>query len=197
MGEIITRESDVEWLLGALEAILFAMGDSVSLKRLSLALGEEEERVLGLLAELAQRYEEKDRGLRLLTLEGSYQLCTKKEYYEQLIRIAVEPKKPALTDVLMETLSIIAYRQPVTKQEIEKIRGVKSDHAVNKLIEWGLVKELGRLDAPGRPILLGTTEEFLRSFGVEAVEDLPVVDPVKMEDFKAEAESEASKVEQS
>ena len=197
MGDMIIKESDGEWLLGALEAILFAMGDSVSLKRLSLALGEEEERVQGLLEELSRRYENSDRGLRLLCLEGNYQLCTKKEYYEQLIRIAVEPKKPALTDVLMETLSIIAYRQPVTKLEIEKIRGVKSDHAVNKLIEWGLVKELGRLDAPGRPILLGTTEEFLRSFGVEAVEDLPVVDPVKMEDFKAEAESEAAKVEQS
>lgn len=185
-----------ERLLGAVEAILFAMGDSVSLHRLARAIGQDEERTLGLVEELSRRYEAADRGLRILNLEGSFQLCTKKEFYKELIQIAVEPKKPVLTEVLLETLSIIAYRQPVTKVEIEKIRGVKSDHAVNKLVEWGLVKELGRLDAPGRPLLFGTTEEFLRSFGVEAVEDLPVVDPVKMEDFKAEAESEAAKVEQ-
>ena len=82
-------------------------------------------------------------------------------------------KKPVLTDVMLETLSIIAYKQPVTRAEIEKIRGVKSDFAVNKLMEYDLVRELGRLDAPGRPILLGTTEEFLRSFGVRNLEELP------------------------
>ena len=98
--------------------------------------------------------------------------------------------KPVLTDVMLETLSIIAYKQPVTKVEIEKIRGVKCDHAVNKLVEYNLVKELGRLDAPGKPILFGTTEEFLRAFGVQGLEDLPIPDPVKIEDFKAEAEEE-------
>ena len=86
--------------------------------------------------------------------------------------------------------SIIAYKQPVTKAEIEKIRGVKCDHAINKLVEYSLVRELGRLDAPGRPILLGTTEEFLRCFGVQDLESLPVPDPVQIEDFKAEAEEE-------
>ena len=102
----------------------------------------------------------------------------------------MQPKKVVLSDVMLETLSIIAYKQPVTKLEIEKIRGVKCDHAVNKLMEYGLVTELGRLDAPGRPILLGTTEEFLRCFGVENLDELPVMNPVKMEDFKAEAEEE-------
>ena len=117
-------------------------------------------------------------------------MCSKKEYYECLIRLAMHPKKPALTDVMLETLSIIAYKQPVTKAEIEKIRGVKCDHAINKLVEYELVKELGRLDAPGRPILFGTTEEFLRCFGVHGLEELPSVDPVRLEDFKAEAEEE-------
>lgn len=88
----------------------------------------------------------------------------KKEYYDYLIRIARQPKRYVLTDVMLETLSIIAYRQPVTKLEIEKIRGVKSDHAVNKLVEYGLVEEVGRMDAPGRPILFGTTEEFSSAF---------------------------------
>ena len=90
----------------------------------------------------------------------------------------------------LETLSIIAYKQPVTRIEIEKIRGVKSDHAVNKLIEYNLVKELGRLDAPGRPLLFGTTEEFLRHFGVQSLDQLPVINPMKVEDFKTEAEEE-------
>ena len=135
-------------------------------------------------------YQEEERGIQIIELENSFQLCTKKEYYDSLIRIAAQPKKPTLTDVMLETLSIIAYKQPVTKAEIEKIRGVKCDHAINKLVEYNLVQELGRLDAPGRPILFGTTEEFLRNFGVQSTEDLPTISPVKMEDFKAEAEEE-------
>ena len=139
---------------------------------------------------MMDRYQEENRGIQIIELENSFQMCTKKEYYEYLINIALHPQKPALSDVMLETLSIIAYKQPVTKVEIEKIRGVKSDHAVNKLVEYNLVKELGRLDAPGRPILFGTTEEFLRTFGVQGLEELPSVDPVKMADFKAEAEEE-------
>ena len=114
----------------------------------------------------------------------------KPELYEYLIRMAKQPRKQVLTDVLLETLSIIAYKQPVTKQEIDKIRGVKSDHAVNKLVEYNLVQELGRLDAPGRPIVFGTTEEFLRNFGVDSTDNLPEISPVKMEDFRAEVEEE-------
>jgi len=117
-------------------------------------------------------------------------MCTKQEYYDYLVNIAMQPKKAVLTDVMMETLSIIAYKQPVTKQEIDKIRGVKSDHAVNKLVEYNLVQELGRLDAPGRPIVFGTTEEFLRNFGVDSTDNLPEISPVKMEDFRAEVEEE-------
>ena len=117
-------------------------------------------------------------------------MCTRKKYSEYLINIALHPQKPVLTEVMLETLSIIAYKQPVTKAELEKIRGVKCDHAVNKLVEYNLVRELGRLDAPGKPILFGTTEEFLRSFGVQDLDELPMPDPVKVEDFKAEAEEE-------
>ena len=104
--------------------------------------------------------------------------------------MAKQPRKAVLSDVVMETLSIIAYKQPITKLEIEKIRGVKCDHAVNKLVEYNLVKELGRLDAPGRPLLFGTTEDFLRHFGIHSLEDLPSMNPVQIEDFKAEAEEE-------
>lgn len=99
---------------------------------------------------MMDRYQEENRGIQIIELENSFQMCTKKEYYQYLINIALHPQKPALSDVMLETLSIIAYKQPVTKAEIEKIRGVKCDHAINKLVEYSLVRELGRLDAPGR-----------------------------------------------
>ncbi len=118
------------------------------------------------------------------------QLCTKGEYYEYLIKIAKTPKKFVLTDTLLETLSIIAYKQPITRLEIEKVRGVSCDHAVNRLLEFDLITEVGRLDAPGRPLLFGTTEQFLRSFGVKSLEDLPELNPVQIEEFKLQAESE-------
>ena len=136
------------------------------------------------------KYESEDRGIRVIELQDAFQMCTKKETYEYLIRVAKQPKKYVLTDVLLETLSIIAYKQPVTKLEVEKIRGVKSDHAVNKLVEYNLVCECGRLDAPGKPILFGTTEEFLRRFSVQSVDDLPSLNAEQMESFKEEAEEE-------
>ena len=174
----------------AIEAILFAMGNSVELSTIAEALSLDKAAVRQLINEMIERYKQEDRGIQIIELEDSYQLCTKKEYYEYLIKIALHPKKPVLTDIMLETLSIIAYKQPVTRSEIEKIRGVKSDFAVNKLLEYELIKELGRLDAPGRPILFGTTEEFLRCFGVRTLEELPDLDPVQLEDFKAEAEQE-------
>ena len=140
--------------------------------------------------QMMDKYAKKDRGIRILELENSFQLCTKKEMYEYLIRIAKQPKKYVLTDVLLETLSIIAYKQPVTKLEVEKIRGVKSDHAVNKLVEYNLVCEVGRMEAPGRPLLFGTTEEFLRRFSIQSVEELPTMNPEQVETLKTEAEEE-------
>lgn len=177
-------------LLGAVEAILFAMGESVSLSKISSAIGKDETEAKRLLEELKKQYQKKERGIQLIELEDSYQLCTKPELYDYLIQVAKQPKKHVLTDVLLETLAIVAYKQPVTKIEIEKIRGVKSDHAVNKLVEYDLVCEVGRLDAPGKPLLFGTTEEFLRRFGVQSVEELPSIAPEQLEDFKEEAERE-------
>ena len=174
----------------AIEAILFAMGESVEIDRICRALDltvRETEEAAGRLME---RYDRERRGVQIIRLENSYQMCTRKDFFPQLIRIATIPRKITLTDVLLETLSIIAYKQPVTKMEIEKIRGVKSDHAVNKLVEYDLVMELGRMDAPGRPILFGTTEEFLRHFGIGSLEELPVPDPGKRADFQAQAEKE-------
>ena len=180
----------MEKLEAAIEAILFSAGDSVETGRIAKAIGQDKTTTEKIIRNMMLKYNARDRGIKILELDGAFQLCTKQEYYEYLVEIALQPKKAVLTDVMLETLSLIAYKHPVTKQEIEKIRGVKCDHAINKLVEYNLVQELGRLDAPGRPILFGTTEEFLRNFGVQSTEDLPTISPVKMEDFKAEAEEE-------
>lgn len=185
-------EPSVETLRAEIEAILFSLGESVDIAVIADAVGLSRAETEKVLKDMQQRYEAADRGIRLIRLEDRYQLSTKKELYPTLIKVVRQPQKTTLTDVLMETLSIVAYRQPVTRTEIEKIRGVKCDHAINKLVEYNLIQEVGRLDAPGRPILFGTTEEFLRHFGTDSVDDLPVMNPVKAEDFKAEAEEEVN-----
>ena len=181
---------EIKKLEAAIEAVLFTMGESVELSQIAGAIQQDKETTRKIIHNMMDRYQAEERGIQIIELEQSYQMCTKKEYYECLIRLALHPKKPALTDVMLETLSIIAYKQPVTKAEIEKIRGVKCDHAVNKLVEYNLVRELGRLDAPGRPILFGTTEEFLRRFSIQSIEDLPSMQPEQVETFKEEAEEE-------
>ena len=173
-----------------LEAILFTMGDSVEIDRLAEVIEEDRQTTEDILKEMDQEYRKEEKGIRLTTLDNSVQLCTKGELYEYLVKIATTPKKNTLTDTLLETLSIVAYKQPVTRLEIEKVRGVSCDHAVNKLLEYDLITEVGRLDAPGRPLLFGTTEQFLRSFGVKSLDDLPELNPVQIEEFILQAESE-------
>ena len=183
---------EINRLEGIIESILFTMGDSVELSKIALAIGHDEDttrRIIHCMMDKINGAEE--RGVKIIELEDSFQMCTKTEMYEYLIRIAKQPKRYALTDVQLETLSIIAYKQPITKAEIEKIRGVSCDHAVSKLVEYNLVNEVGRLDAPGRPMLFGTTEEFLRSFGVHSIDELPVLNEDQVEEFKHQAEQEA------
>ena len=172
------------------EAILFTMGESVELEKIAAALELDKKETKKIIENLMKEYEKPSIGMKIIELDGAYQMCTKSEMYEYLIRIAKQPKKHVLTDVLLETLSIIAYKQPITKVEIEKIRGVSCEHAINKLLDYGLIQEAGRLDAPGRPILFGTTEEFLRCFDVQSVEELPDMNPDKIEELKQEAEEE-------
>lgn len=182
---------EIKKIEGIIEAILFTMGDSVEIEKIAMAIEHDVDTTRKIIHQMMDKYERKDRGIRIIELGDSFQLCTKKETYEYLIRVAKQPKRYVLSDVMLETLSIIAYKQPVTRIEIEKIRGVKSDHAVNKLVEYGLVCEVGRLDAPGKPILFGTTEEFLRRFSVQSLDDLPSLNPEQMQSFKEEAEEEA------
>lgn len=173
-----------------IEAVLFTMGESVEISRLAELIEEDVRTTKSILKDMAEKYEEEDRGIVLTQFDSAVQLCTKAEMYEYLIKIAKTPKKMTLTDAVLETLSIIAYKQPVTRVEIERVRGVSCDHAINKLLEYDLITELGRLDAPGRPLLFGTTEQFLRCFGVKSIEELPELNPVQVEEFKQQAEAE-------
>lgn len=172
------------------EAVLFTMGKSVETRELAAAIQCTEEEAEAAAERLKERYDAEQRGMQIIRLEKSWQMCTRKDYYEALIRVAKAPRKQTLSGVVLETLSIIAYRQPVTKAEISKIRGVSSDHAVSRLVEYGLVYEAGRLDAPGRPALFATTEEFLRRFGVDSRKDLPVVTPDQEAEIAEEVEKE-------
>jgi len=173
-----------------IEAILFTMGEAVEISKLCTALDTDKKTVKEVVNELKEEYEAKDGGMKIIEIEDSYQMCTKEFAYEYLIKIVSIPKSYRLTDIQLETLSIIAYKQPITKIEVEKIRGVTSDHAINRLIEAGLIEEKGRLATPGRPIILGTTEEFLRRFGLTSCDELPNIQADQVETFKIEAEEE-------
>ena len=173
-----------------IEAVLFTMGETVEISKLAEVIEEDVRTTKAILQELNEEYAKEDRGIVLAQFDSAVQLCTKADMYEYLIKIAKSPRKMVLTDTVLETLSIIAYKQPVTRLEIERVRGVSCDHAINKLLEYDLITELGRLDAPGRPLLFGTTEQFLRSFGVKSLDELPELNPIQLEEFKQQAEKE-------
>ena len=160
-----------------IEGILFASGDSVSVKRLSEVLDMSEGKIKKILDEMTEEYAKNDeRGIHIIRLEDSYQLCTKREYYDYIHLLKERNRRSALTNAGLEVLSVVAYNQPVTRSAIEFIRGVNSDGPLNNLVAAGLVREMGRLDAPGRPILFGTTEEFLRCFNLSSLSELPDAD---------------------
>ena len=159
-------------LKGNLEALLFVNGDPLSLKRIAEILEVDQENVKLLLAQLIQDMNQQERGLTIIEVAGGYQLCTKPHlagFLEKLVQI----KENKLSIPALETLSIIAFKQPITKQEIEAIRGVRVDKVLANLLERNLIKELGRKAAIGRPIIYGTTEVFLKCFGLKSLEDLP------------------------
>ena len=174
------------------EALLFSLGRSVSVEEIAICLNMGKEGAILAAERLRARYEERQEGLLIKKLEDRYQMVSHPKTYEGLIRVVKTPRKPVLSDVALETLSIIAYCQPITKVEIERIRGVKSDHAVNRLVEYGLIEEVGRLDAPGRPMLFATTEEFLNRFGVDSLKELPGL-PEDMEKLLKEEVTEELK----
>ena len=188
--EFIELSMDFSRLQSVVESILFTLGTAVEVKRLAEAAGVKEKEILAAADALEEKYRSPGSGVMLLRLENSLQLCTKTENYEYLVRIASAPRTYKMSDTVLETLSIIAYKQPVTRQQIEHIRGVNSSYAIDRLLEYDLIRELGRLNAPGHPLLFGTTEEFLRCFGVQSLSELPKLNPDKEADFLMQAEAE-------
>lgn len=171
---------DIKEIEAVLEGLLFASGDPLPLQKLADVLEVDKKTLRLILSNMSVSLKNSKRGILLRELDGCYQLCTRPEHSLYIQRL-VEPRhKQALSQAAFETLSIVAYNQPVTRARIEIVRGVNSDSAISRLIERNLIREAGRLDLPGRPMVYETTEEFLRSFGFKSIKDLPVIDQDKM-----------------
>lgn len=164
-----------------IESILFAAGDSLPKSQIAEILEISVKEVDKQIEKLRKFYKDNNRGFKIIEIEDEYQLCTVEENFRYIQCIKEPKRKQGLSQAAFETLSVVAYNQPVTRGSIEFIRGVNSDGSVNKLVERGLIEERGRLDAPGRPILYGTTLEFLRSFGLRSLEDLPEIEAIQLE----------------
>lgn len=160
----------------AIEGILFAAGEPVKTAKLAAVLNTDIETVTEAVKLLKYNYDTEMRGFMIIEIDDGYQLCSRPEYYAYIQEILGEQRRQALSNAAMEALAIIAYKQPITRGQVEYIRGVNSDGAINRLVERELIEETGRLDAPGRPILYGTTQNFLRCFGLKSPGDLPEVE---------------------
>lgn len=183
---------ELKELESAIEGILFAAGDPMSVERLCLTLGQDRETVESVCQRLADNYSYDRRGIRLVRMENSWQMCSAPEQAEY-IRKALENRKPAkLSQPALEVLAIVAYFQPVTRAYIEQIRGVDSSYTVGLLLERGLIREAGRLAVPGRPMQFRTTKDFLRSFGLASLKDLPDLASASQEDLQLTMEMETA-----
>ncbi len=167
-----------------IEAILFSAGRPVTKSELMLALEITAEDVEKLVTAMQEEYNEEKRGIELIKIEDSYQLCTKKEWYEFIYPVLDKRTKPNLSNASLETLAIIAYNPKITRAEIEDIRGVSADACVYKLLEYGLIEEAGKIDLPGKPMSYKTTSEFLRMFGYSSLNDLPELPKYKLDENK-------------
>ncbi|MDQ0149172.1 segregation and condensation protein B [Eubacterium multiforme] len=168
--------SNKESLKAAIEAVLFVTGEPLSLRDIAINLEITPKYAEEVLGEMMLDYEVSNRGIKLITLNGGYQLVTKREYSDYIQKLLKKNRRQSLSQASLESLAIICYKQPITRVDIDEIRGVKSDSAIQKLIERELICEVGRLEVPGRPILYGTTDEFLRQFGLSGLDELPSLD---------------------
>lgn len=167
-----------------IEAILFAAGRPVDRSEIVLALEKTEEDIENIIKSMQEEYKSEQRGIELIKIENSYQLCTKKELYEYIYPILDKRKKPNLSNAALETLAIIAYNPKISRAEIEAIRGVSADACVYKLLEYGLIEEAGKIDLPGKPMSYKTTKEFLRMFGYNSLDELPELPRYKLDENK-------------
>jgi len=180
----------IEWK-SILEGLLFAAGDEgLSIKQLTSVLEIDEARVLSIIEDLKEEYQKKERGIDLVEVAGVYQLTTKKEHAPYLKRLMETPMNQSLSQAALETLAIIAYKQPITRIEIEEIRGVKSERPIRTLLAKGLIQEVGREEGVGRAILYGTTKEFLEYFGLKTIEELPSLTEIENEEHFIQEEAD-------
>ena len=170
----------------AIEAILFAAGDPVGIERMALAIGAGTDQIEAALKELMDAYSFERRGMRIIRLEDAYQMVSAQELSDVITRALETRKPPKLSASALETLTVIAYYQPTTKAFVEQIRGVDSSYTISALLNKKLIEEQGRLSVPGRPILYGTTPDFLRTFGIASLDDLPEVDLPKAQTQQVE-----------
>ena len=164
-------------LLAMMEAILFANANPVSVNRLVSSLRLEKDVVVNILEELVRKYSKSDRGLTIVRMNNSYQMCTKPEYAPYIRKVMDLTRKLPLSNTSMEVLTIIAYNQPITRNYVEKLRGVDCTSLINNLLNKDLIEESGRLEVPGRPVLYKTTLNFLKCFGLDTLDDLPLILP--------------------
>ncbi len=177
-------------LKGRIEAILFVAGEAVTVKELARALQTEEKAVKAELNAIRDEYDYNQRGFLLKRFGDKVQLATRPLYAQDVLRLLQPVQQQSLSQAAMETLAVVAYKQPVTRAEVEQVRGVKCDYSLQSLINKGLIKETGRKDTIGRPILFGTTDEFLSHFGLEGLEYLPPLPENPQESSPEEAEEE-------
>lgn len=177
----LTRIMEQENIKGIIEAILFAAGNEVSSKELSLALEKSKDEIEENIYQMNLEYNDNDRGIEIIKTGDNYQLATRKEYYEYVYKIIDKRNNPKLSNAAIETLSIIAYNPRISRAEIENIRGVNVDGTMYKLLEYGLIEEAGKLDLPGKPMSYKTTNEFLKMFGYSSLDDLPELPKYKLD----------------
>ena len=181
---------DKDQIKGAIEAMLYAFGEPLTVEAMAMGLGVKAAQVQEAITSLQDEYTASNRGIHIVRLNDGYEMATKKEYYDVLCKVLARETKYVFSDAMLETLSIIAYKQPVTRSQIEYIRGVSCSNSINRLVEFGLIAESGRLDAPGRPFLFSTTDDFLRRFNLSSLDDLPDVSEDLLGQMKLEVENE-------
>lgn len=177
-------------LESSIEALLFYSGDIIPLRRLCELCEAEEITVNMAVFRLNEGYKESNSGIEIIEVDDGYQMCTVPKHLNIIQQYRQKPVRHLLTQALIETLAVVAYSQPITRTQIEDIRGVRCEHAMSRLLEYGLIEEVGRLNVIGRPILFGTTNEFLRHFGFRNLDEMPKVKEELLEKFKEEVKQE-------
>lgn len=177
VGQFEFKEtSKKEEIIPIIEAMLFVSGEPLTLRDMAINLEITPKYLEKILSEMMLEYEVSNRGIKLILINGGYQLVTKADYSDYIQKLLKKNKRQSLSQASLESLAIVAYKQPITRIDIDEIRGVKSDSALQRLIEKDLIKEVGRLEVPGRPILYGTSDNFLRQFGLQDLKELPSLD---------------------